>query len=300
MQTPLIISTPSVIWQKIYLDVMFMPPAQGFQYIVAARDDLSRCSEGRALRNNTADAIAKFVWEEIFCQRGHFIIRESIVKACEGNLTRWPDKVAAAFFADKVTVSAATGCSPFYLLHGAHPVLPFDLTEATWMIRGYRAGLSTVDLLALRIRQLLKLPTDMERAARKLAHYRFQTKLQFEERFAKRLNREHFSPGELVLIRNTRVEKSLNRKALNRYFGPFVVHKRTSKGSYVLKELDGTNIRHGYAGFRLVPYIARDRLSLRQLGKDVLEEESEEEVLRQEGTEKRLEDDWTQSEEEGR
>lgn len=261
MQTPLMISTPSVIWQKIYLDVMFMPPAQGFQYIVAARDDLSRCSEGRALRKNTADAIAKFVWEEIFCwygavgevvtdngseftgkvftqlmdqygipqiristynskangvvERGHFIIREAIVKACEGNLTHWPEKVPAAFFANKVTVSAATGCSPFYLLHGTHPILPFDLMEATWMIKGYRGGLSSVELLALRIWQLQKLPEDVNRAAQKLVSYRFNSKVQFEERFAKRLNKTQFKPEDLVLIRNTRVEKSLNRKALN-------------------------------------------------------------------------------------
>lgn len=37
MQVPLMVSTPSVLWQKIYLDVMFMPDARGgYQYIVAA------------------------------------------------------------------------------------------------------------------------------------------------------------------------------------------------------------------------------------------------------------------------
>lgn len=89
-------------------------------------------------------------------------------------------------------------------------------------------------------------------------------------------------------------------QALNRYFGPFIVHKRTSKGSYVLKELDGTNIRHGYAGFRLVPYIARDRAALQRLSTQALEEESEDSASRMElGPQPASEvkqDAWTESE----
>lgn len=321
MQTPIIVSTPSVLWQKVYVDVMFMPRARGYRYIIAARDDLSRASEGRALRANNAKAAATFIWEEIYCrygavghivtdngsefigeaftilmdrysiprvristynskangvvERGHFIIRESIIKACEGNLNRWPDLVQLAFFTDRITTSAATGFSPYYLLYGVHPVLPFDLTEATWMTRSFKSGITRTDLLAARIKQLLRLPEDVERAARKLAKYRFLSKIDFEARFSRRLQTTPHKEGDLVLIRNSRVEKSLNKKALNRYFGPFIVHRRTSNGAYVLKELDGTNMRPGWAGYRLLPYKPRDRSLLREIAKDRLVEEEE-------------------------
>ncbi len=89
-------------------------------------------------------------------ERGHFIIREAIVKTCNGKVSQWPDKVQLAFFTDRVTISRSTGYSPFYLLHGSDPVLPFDLTEATFLVVGFQDQMEDSDLLALRIRQLEK------------------------------------------------------------------------------------------------------------------------------------------------
>jgi hypothetical protein len=59
-------------------------------------------------------------------------------------------------------------------------------------------------------------------------------------------------------VRNTRVEKELDRKTKPRYLGPFEVVRRTTGGSYVLKELDGTISKRGVAAFRLLPYHSRD------------------------------------------
>jgi transposase InsO family protein len=101
-------------------------------------------------------------------ERGHFTIRESLMKACGDKPESWYTQVPLAFFADRVTISRVTGFSPFYMLHGVHPVLPFDLTEATFMIQGYRKNISTSKLLALRIRQLQKRPEDLEQAAQSL------------------------------------------------------------------------------------------------------------------------------------
>jgi hypothetical protein len=33
------VSMPSTLFEKVYIDVMYMPPSGGFHYIVAARDD---------------------------------------------------------------------------------------------------------------------------------------------------------------------------------------------------------------------------------------------------------------------
>ncbi|EPQ49922.1 hypothetical protein GLOTRDRAFT_51378, partial [Gloeophyllum trabeum ATCC 11539] len=186
VEIPLTISTPATIFTKLYADVMLMPKAKGYRYIVAARDDLTQAAEGRALRKSNADSLAKFFWEEIICryghiaERGHFIIREGIIKACEGDISQWPSKVHHAFFADKVTTRRASGFSPYWLLHGVDPVLPFDLVEASFLVEGFRSGMSSEDLLALRIRQLEKRPEDINAAAKALAKGRWQAKLQFE------------------------------------------------------------------------------------------------------------------------
>ena len=66
-------------------------------------------------------------------EQGHYIIREAIVRTCEGRISTWPNKVPLAFFADHVTTNQSTGFSPYYLLHGIHLVLPLDLTEHTFL-----------------------------------------------------------------------------------------------------------------------------------------------------------------------
>jgi transposase InsO family protein len=300
---PPTISTPVTLFTKVYLDIMVMPKAQGYRYIVAARDDLSGAAEGRKLKKASARAVSQFIFEELICrygniaeivtdngsetkgatsellrrhgipqiqispynsqangvvERGHFTIREAIIKACNGNISKWPDLVHHAFFADRVTVRRATGFSPYYLLYGVDPILPLDLFEATYLVSGFKKNLSTAELLALRIQQLQKHDDDIDKAAQTLHKARFRSKLEFERRFQRRLWRSEYQPGDLVLVRNSRVEKELDRKTKPRYIGPFEVIRRTKGGSYVLKELDGTLSRRGIAAFRLLPYHSRD------------------------------------------
>jgi len=209
-------------------------------------------------------------------ERGHFTIRESLMKACGDKPESWYTQVPLAFFADRVTISRVTGFSPFYMLHGVHPVLPFDLTEATFMIQGYRKNISTSELLALRIRQLQKRPEDLEQAAQSLIKNRFRSKAQFEKRFMRRLKRATLKPGDLVLIRNTRIEQEMNRKHKPRYLGPYILREPRSSGTWSINELDGTPSRTSVAGFRILPYIARDQKAIQELAAD-LEEESDSE-----------------------
>ena len=68
--------------------------------------------------------------------------------------------------------------------------------------------------------------------------------------------------GDLVLVRNSRVEKELDQKTNPRYLGPFEVLRRTQGGSYILKEMDGTLSRQGVAAFRLLPYHACEGIPL--------------------------------------
>ncbi|KIP01321.1 hypothetical protein PHLGIDRAFT_80719 [Phlebiopsis gigantea 11061_1 CR5-6] len=267
VEVPLMVSTPATLFTKIHVDIMYMPKARSLRYIAAATDDLSGAGEGRALRVATADSMAKFLWEEIFCryERRHFIIQEAIVKACEGQLNRWPEHVHHAFFADRVTIRRATGVSPFYLLHGVHPVLPLDLTEATLLVDKFTGHMSTADLLAARMQQLEKRPQDIEAAAKVLRQNRFKSKEDFEQRYRTRLTKGSYTPGTLVLVRNKAIETSHSRKHLPRYCGPYQVVRQTLQGSYVISELDRSVAQHGIAANRLIPYISRTNSQLPQL-----------------------------------
>jgi len=71
-------------------------------------------------------------------------------------------------------------------------------------------------------------------------------------------------------MRNTAIEKALNKKMKPRYLGPLIVISKNKGGAYIIAELDGTLFDRPIAAFRLVPYFARKRIALPPL-KDLLD-----------------------------
>ena len=63
-----------------------------------------------------------------------------------------------------------------------------------------------------------------------------------------------FKKGDLVLLRNSRIEESLNRKTKPCYIGPMPVVCKKRNTSYVIAELDGAQSQQHVAGFCLIPY----------------------------------------------
>jgi hypothetical protein len=196
-------------------------------------------------------------------ERGHFNIREGLVKACKGDISKWPQYLQAAIFADRITTRRATGYSPFYLLHGFHPLLPCDLAEATFLCPSFHHHMTTVELLATHIQQLAKMPEDLTKAKKILAKSRFQSKEAFERKFGQCLIKESYKPGSLVLIQNIPLENTMasHRKTECRYMGPYRVLCQTKGNSYILSELNGAELRTAYAAFRLIPYLKREDLN---------------------------------------
>lgn len=84
----------------------------------------------------------------------------------------------------------------------------------------------------------------------------------YEEDFRAVIRDYKFEPGDLVLVRNTAIENSLDKKMKPRYNGPFIVVQENKGGSYILAELTGAVWHQKVAKFRVVPYFARRRLDI--------------------------------------
>ncbi|KAJ2911441.1 hypothetical protein MD484_g8972, partial [Candolleomyces efflorescens] len=191
-------------------------------------------------------------------ERRHLDVREALIKAAGGDESKWPVVAPSVFWAERITIQKATGYSPYYIAHGIEPLLPFDLAEGTLMLPAPNSTLSTTDLIAYRARMLQKRPEELDRVRRVLHKARMDSAQKFAESHRETIRSFDFSPGTLVLVRNSRVDSSIGYKTKPRYLGPMVVVRRTKGGSYVLSELDGSVSKLRFAAYRLAPYLIRN------------------------------------------
>jgi hypothetical protein len=195
-------------------------------------------------------------------ERPHFDVRQSLYKACDGDQAKWSKAAYSVFWAERITIRRRMGCSPYFAATGSHPLLPFDISEATYLQPPPTSMLSTTDLLARRAIALQKRSEDLQKLRTDVYTERIRAAIRFERDHAQTIANFEFKRGDLVLMRNSRIEKSLNRKMRPRYLGPLVVLSRNFGGAYILCELDGSVLHRPIAAFRVIPYFARKAIPL--------------------------------------
>ena len=203
-------------------------------------------------------------------ERSHFDVRQALFKAADGDQKKWSTVAYSVFWADRITVRKRMGCSPYFAATGTHPLLPFDISEATYLRPPPTSVLSTTDLITRRAIALQKRREDLERLHSKVLKARLDAATRFETDHTATIKDFDFKLGDLVLIRNTAIEKALNRKMRARYLGPLIVISRNKGGAYILAELNGALLDRPVAAFRVIPYFARKNLTLPPL-KDLLD-----------------------------
>ena len=122
--------------------------------------------------------------------------------------------------------------------------------------------MTTEELIAQRAKMLQKRPQDLERVRTMVLKARWDSVKQLEKTMKGKIHDFNFKPGALVLVRNSKADKTMSDKTKPRYLGPMVVIRRTQGGSYILDELDGSLSKLRYAAFRLLPYMPRDIRSI--------------------------------------
>ena len=89
----------------------------------------------------------------------------------------------------------------------------------------------------------------------------------FEQEHAATIIKYNFKLGDLILVRNTTIKKSLNCKMHVRYLSPLIIISWNKSGAYIVSELDGSVFDCPIAAFQVIPYFACQHIKIPSLDK---------------------------------
>jgi hypothetical protein len=90
-----------------------------------------------------------YQWLQLSCKRSR---RTSTLQcssiALDGDQKCWSFSTHSVFWAERITVRKHMGCSLYFAITGAQPVIPLDIIEATYLQPPPDSILSTTNLIA--------------------------------------------------------------------------------------------------------------------------------------------------------
>jgi hypothetical protein len=192
----------------------------------------------------------------------HWDLRQALYKIANGVESKWHRGFYATLWAECITPRRTMGYSPYFAAHDLHPILPFDIDEVTYLLPPPDKILTTEDLIICRARQLQCRLTDIDDLRKKVHQARLENMHRFALKHPTKIKNYKFTTSDLVLVQNTAIEKSLDRKMRPQYLGPYIIISCNTSGAYILAELDGTILKNTIGAFRVIPYHPRKAIPL--------------------------------------
>ncbi|KXN87820.1 hypothetical protein AN958_08087 [Leucoagaricus sp. SymC.cos] len=146
-----------------------------------------------------------------------------LYKATGGDVKKWFWNLHYVIWADRITVRKDIGCSPYFLVTGAHPTIPLDVIEAIWLVKYPDRFTSTTELVGLQAQGLAKHAAHVEEMCTYISTEKIQWTIHLEEEIKHKIMSNEVKPRDLVLVKNLSIKKCADKKIKPRYLGPMIV-----------------------------------------------------------------------------
>ena len=144
-------------------------------------------------------------------EQHHYDVWEAIVKSTLGGEIRWSVTAHSVFWAEHITILKSTGLLLYFMVHGIEPLFPFDLSKAMFLVPVLDTDdITTPILIAWGAHQLQKCQEDIDTICKRVLLSQFASLKHFKQQFKNQICQQDFSPGDLVLVHNSQIEKELN------------------------------------------------------------------------------------------
>ncbi|XP_026377770.1 uncharacterized protein LOC113272079 [Papaver somniferum] len=251
----------------------------GVKFVLAATDYFTKWIEAVALVHVTRNDVKRFIWENIVCRFGipselvsdngkqfdsgvikdfcknlnirknfsspyytqsnrqaeatNRVIMENLKKMLEKTKGKWTKELPGVLWSYQTTPKRSTGFSPFTLAYGTEAVIPTEVHLKTTKTRAVKSGTND-NILALDIKLLEE---QREISLQQLIRYQQAIKLSYD----RKVGEQSFKPREYVLkkTREATMEPNCGKLGGN-WEGPYIVDRPASRGSYYLRNLDGS------------------------------------------------------------
>src|SRR5882724_8843985 len=128
-------------------------------------------------------------------EKKHFDIRESLMKTCNIQHSKWVSMAPLVFWADQVTICCSINYSPSFMANGIEVFLPLDIVEATYLLPPLNAPTSTKDLITYCAQQLQKHLEDLLEMLARVLKARKQSTAEFFKCFSSTIQAYDFQVG---------------------------------------------------------------------------------------------------------
>ncbi|KAK9050039.1 hypothetical protein SSX86_030992 [Deinandra increscens subsp. villosa] len=277
-------------FQKWGMDIVgpFPVASGGVKFLIVAIDYFTKWVEAKPLANISGKQVKRFVWEHIVCRFGLplYIITDngqqfagnpfaewceelhinqvftsvahpqangqveranrSLVEGIKMRLTKyggsWVDELPHVLWAHRTMPKTSNGETPFSLVYGTEAVIPAEIGMPS-----YRLQMQVTDN-----EEALRTNLDFLEERREITAIR---ESRYKKEMAKYYNAKakvhQYKEGEYVL-RNNEVSRALPLGKMSpKWEGPYIIKKAIGNGSYILKQIDGTELARAWNGIHL-------------------------------------------------